>query len=153
MPGKYNWAGKLMLLTTLLISVTGTVFAAQDVKVTLRPSGQMQMAGRLGDERVIATGSVSVTRSSVDDNIVVWLNALQDGARGGRYIITGKNNENNKLRVKLKAEDSHSDNNSGGIVFTGDRLIRTFEIVADGEQKVTSDVYPINLQTGIETSS
>ena len=153
MAGKYHWAGKLMLLTTLLISVAGTVFAAQDVKVTLRPSGQMQMAGMLGDERVIATGSVSVTRSSVDDNIVVWLNALQDGGHGGRYIITGKNNENNKLRVKLKAEDSHSDNNSGGIVFTGNRFTRTFEIVADGEQKITSDVYPINLQAGIETSS
>ncbi|EHF1443644.1 hypothetical protein ACE3YB_004769 [Salmonella enterica] len=54
--------------------------------------------------------------------------------------------------MKLKAEDSHSDNNSGGIVFTGNRFTRTFEIVADGEQKITSDVYPINLQAGIETS-
>ncbi|MFY3769344.1 Protein AggB [Providencia manganoxydans] len=101
-------------------------------------------AGYVQDGELIAKGIISTN----DDHVgfQLWLDSTSSGTRPNHFILFGERS-GKTLSVRLKYNGAMS-NTAGnkGVTILSDKNRESFDVVANGRQKVVSDVYPLNIQ-------
>lgn len=127
------------------------VQSAETPRLMLNMSAGLQ-AGKITDGTLIGQGII-VSR---DDHggFQVWCESgcLPIDGQGARYVLTGKHNARNQLRVRLQPaqQDAVTGDSSlrGMVIRSGDEQLR-FGVLADGEQQVRADSYTLEIKSAL----
>lgn len=107
--------------------------------------GEGLRSGELKDGTRIARGFVSSQEKH--SGFHVWSDTQTVGNKPEQYILTGMQNGGSRIRVRLVSDGWSPDTVDGkGIKKTTDENGSAFDIVVDGNQKVVSDRYRIELK-------
>ncbi|KAF1366569.1 AfaD family invasin [Yokenella regensburgei] len=102
-------------------------------------------AGALRDGTVLAQVRLGYPESHC--GLLVWSEAPVVNGQPGRYALAGKNAPGQTLRVRLTGRDWRPDTTGGkGMVLDGGEASATLEVVADGDQAVRAEIWPLSLQ-------
>lgn len=132
----------LVMSVVLLLPVSAS-YASGLPSLDFKPTVNV-IAGRVPDGKVLGYGQVVFQSDHI--GFVVWSEAIKFSDSPGRYVLNGQEVPTNRLRVRLEKEGSVADteNGKGVLINTGDSSV-SFTLVADGEQQINSDRYPITL--------
>lgn len=143
---------KLYLLSGLLIVLGGMVSAAESAELpqlTLKTQLSLQ-AGRLRDGMHVGTGTLISHDSHT--GFRVWSEQAAGETQSVRFVLTGKQNSEHRLRIKLvpepPAQEGTLDELPGLILYSGDEQV-SFSIVLDGNQTVKPDNYVLKLNGAV----
>ncbi|MEO3325959.1 AfaD family invasin [Enterobacter cloacae] len=142
------------LISGLILSYGLMVFPVQSAEapqLMLNMSTGLQ-AGKITDGTRIGQGII-VSRDG-HGGFQVWCESgcLPREGLGARYVLTGKQNARNQLRVRLQPAQQEAiagDSSLKGMVIrSGDEQLR-FDVLADGEQQVKSDSYALEIKSAL----
>ncbi|OON38613.1 hypothetical protein BTJ39_17285 [Izhakiella australiensis] len=133
---------QLLLTATMLAAALLTPHArAADPEVSLTMRSPQD--NRLRDGGLI--GSIRVTYREPHTEFQVWLEAEKSATAADRYVLTGKNDARNNLKIRLTGEGwtaNANDGQSGLTRQTTDEQV-SVNIVVDGNQETAPDEYVI----------
>ncbi|EGN4670391.1 adhesin [Escherichia coli] len=131
----------LFLFVVSLLLISGGVYAEK-----LNISVQKILSGELLDETKIATGRIVCQNSH--SGFHIWMTSRQEGNSSNRYIIQGKNDSRNEIRIKLDGYrwSSFMNGESQGIVRLGNESQSEFYILIDGNQSPVPDEYVFSVK-------
>ncbi|CAI1728219.1 putative pilin structural protein SafD [Serratia fonticola] len=140
---KYMGSLMGMLLVFLPLSMAA---ATEAPRIIVRMHEQVN-TGHVADGKRLGEGRISL--HELHTGFQIWSEAPKSTERPERYVLTGRQSDAHKLRVRLEGNDWEPDTKTGeGLILnTGDDAARFF-IVVDGEQKIVADNYPIQI-TGV----
>lgn len=132
------------LVVLSLMAGLASSAALADTTLTLQVNPH-QVGGMLPGNTIIGHGQISTT--DTHGGFQVRGTTEQDSTHPGTYIIRGKNDAQHQLRVRLEKQDWQT-------VGTQDKGIYTrttepsadFDIVTDGNQRVSGDEYTLSLE-------
>lgn len=137
----------LPLVVMSLLSAACGALAAAPPQLTVLEMGQPR-AGALKDG--VQLGQGVVVSQEGHSGFQVWSDVQATGADTTRYILTGSQNGTNTLRVRLENNNwSAAPAGGKGIVTTVTDTTATFRVVADGNQQVVADQYPLVLSAAV----
>ncbi|HCR2979393.1 TPA: hypothetical protein ON189_004584 [Serratia marcescens] len=131
-----------MVLGGLLWSFQANAADAPQLEVqTMRG----QVSGAIADGTRVAQGRITSYDPHIGFQVWVVGNAVAGDAN--RYVLTGQQKPQNVLKVRLEKVGWQVDDkeNKGIVLHTGD-VSADFEVVADGNQVVATDTYPIQIK-------
>jgi hypothetical protein len=106
-------------------------------------------AGRLKDGMLLA--QVRITYPDNHCGFQVWSEVPRVNGQPDRYALTGKNASNQILHVRLKGQDWKTDTQGGkGLMLNSSETSATLQVLADGNQVVQPQKWPLLLQ-GVAT--
>lgn len=100
------------------------------------------LSGYYPNETVIGYGTIS--HIGQHKGFFISTNRKNTSMMGTNLIITGRNNINNKINIKIKGHNWLPDKDNNFILLT-DNNEAYFQIVLDGDQYIKSDKYNISL--------
>ncbi len=106
---------------------------------------QGQVAGRIADGTRIGQGRITYHGGHV--GFQVWAEGSTAGGQPNRYVLMGQQGQRHALKVRLEKEGWQPDNQGGkGIILHAGDDSAEFDVMADGDQTVVSDSYPIDIR-------
>ncbi|ELP8185552.1 adhesin [Escherichia coli] len=115
---------------------------AQAVELSLNTSDGR--SGELKDGTKVATGRI-ICRGTYT-SFHTWMNSRQMGNIPGHYIILGRHDSHNEMRVRLDGAGWLPSVSDGqGMVSTGIPEQHTFDVVIDGNQRLGPDEYILSV--------
>lgn len=142
------------LISGLILSYGLVAYPAQSAeapRLMMNMSAGLQ-AGKITDGTRIGQGII-VSRDG-HGGFHVWCESgcLPRDGQGARYVLTGKQNSRNQLRVRLQPAQQEAvagDSPQRGMVIrSADEQLR-FDVLADGEQQVKSDSYTLEIKSAL----
>ncbi|MEB7742506.1 invasin [Escherichia coli] len=124
--------------------ILGTLQARADEKPELTLQTAPHLSTQVRDGQLIARGQISSQAPHLGYR--VRLDALKSGDAPDQYLITGKQNSQNRLRVRIGQDGWVPDAEEGnGITRQTGEVQAGFDIVAQGNQTVPADEYQIKV--------
>ncbi|WP_042524898.1 AfaD family invasin [Yersinia ruckeri] len=106
------------------------------------------LSGHVNGERRIGQGRIQYYGNHL--GFQVWSDASKSGAQPNSYVLLGKNNSSNKLRIRIEQKDWQPDHEGGkGIILHYGGESATFDVVIDGDQTVVADHYSLALNAAM----
>lgn len=133
---------RTILLYSLYIVLifTRLVYAEEMLKIESSMPKET-LSGIVKDDHTVSI--IHLSHHGDHDGFQLWLNNQRTGT-SDIYDLRGMFNSNHILRVKLKKNDSHTDNKNGnGIIFNTKNESEFFILSTYGDQMVYSDIYQI----------
>lgn len=127
--------------------VSSKAHAEGRVEFTLQANSHL-LSGQLNNGSRIASGQMSYASEHL--GFQVWSEAERSGNQPNSYILTGKNNSNNKVHIRLEQKNWMPDKTGGKGIILLDRGNRAvFDVVIDGRQTVIADNYSLMLKGAV----
>ncbi|ELM3737373.1 invasin [Edwardsiella piscicida] len=130
------------LLAALFTFGTLNSQAEGNVELTLRMVPNL--SSQVWDGQKISGGEIRT--HNAHSGYQVWLDAPQLMGAPNRYVISGKSGAQHKLRVILVQNGWEPDKKTGhGVIKLTGEAQAYFDIIADGNQTIPADSYPITM--------
>ena len=134
--------GKALVLPGCLVVVMMSGFSqAAELSLDVRKSAGTELL----DGEKIATGRI-ICREAYT-GFYIWMNSREDERRPGHWVIQGKHDSRNELRVRVDG-DGWSVATGGGrrlVKAGGTEEQAVFDVVADGRQRAGADAYILSV--------
>lgn len=134
------------------IAMTLMVMAGFSQAAELNLNSRGGIGGELRDGAIIATGRI-VCREA-HNRFHVWMNAREDKGRPGHYLVRGKRDSRNEIRIRLEGKEwVPVPAGQRGVERTGTDTQVMFDVVADGRQHADPDEYIFSVTGTCDNSS
>ncbi|EBN6690077.1 invasin [Salmonella enterica subsp. enterica serovar Java] len=128
----------LVTAVFVLTAMTSRAENKPELKLLFRPGMENQF--RAGEK----IGIGRITYYGAHQGFRVWLEAIKSDDAPERYILTGKHNPENKVRIIIGGDSWFPDpRNGNGIIKMTREAQVTFSVMSDGRQTVPPDEYVI----------
>lgn len=143
-----NWRVGWILVAWIVSAAWGGAAQAADSPKLHMQMSSGQISGPVkGDSRI---GEGRITYHGNHIGFRVWAGAARSGSQPNHYVLTGKNNSANQLRIRIEKQ-GWQPNNEGlmGIVLHTGENHAAFDVVIDGDQVVSTDVYMLEMKSAV----
>ncbi|HII2567949.1 TPA: AfaD family invasin [Escherichia coli] len=122
------------------VAMTLMVMSGFSLAAELNLNSLGGMSGELRDGAIVATGRIVCQEAHT--RLHVWMNAREDEGRPGHYLVRGKRDSRNEIRIRLEGKEwVPVPAGQRGVERTGTDTQVMFDVVADGRQHVDPDEY------------
>ncbi|EIT0571509.1 AfaD family invasin [Escherichia coli] len=129
-------------LVVVMVMMAG-VSQAAELSLDVRKSA----GSELRDGEKIATGRIVCRESHTGFH--VWMNGREDEGRPGHWLIQGRHESRNELRVRVEGEGwSTITEGEHRLVKVGTEEQVVFDVVSDGRQRAGADEYVLSVSGG-----
>lgn len=131
---------RTIILSCIAFGLSNSMVMASLPQIDYRNVSEM-IAGEVPDGMVLGHGRVS--DAGAHQGFSVWLESSLKGNEPGHYILRGKTDAQNILRIRLEEENWKGDNQSAGILIRTREQSASFFVLTDGNQHVPADKWTL----------